>query len=176
VRGWFRSWSFAPAWLALLSALVFASMAEAASPPGFRLVNTHRTPPVSALGHRPQACTVFPETGCLQRGSYGSVAFSPHILKPGGILTATVTPTGCANCAAVWPVSGPKATIEMFRFLTPLRGCGPLRCRWRVTRNAPETAYTVVFLDISPHPAANGPSSISSYAGIRSPWQYKYVP
>jgi hypothetical protein len=112
----------------------------------------------------------------VQRGSYGSVAFSPHILKPGGILTATVTPTDCGNCAAVWPVSGPKATIEMFRFLTPLHGCGPLRCRWHVAKDAPETAYTVVFLDISPHPAANGPSSISSYAGIRSPWQYKYVP
>jgi hypothetical protein len=162
--------------VALLAALVFASLAYAAKPPGFYLENTHKTPPVSALGQAPKKCTAYPESGCLQSGSYGSVNLSPHILKPGGILTGKVAPTtACHDCAATWPTSGKQAATELFKFLKPMRGCGALKCRWRVAKDAPETRYTVVQIDISPRPAANGPSSDTTYTGIRSPWAYVYV-
>lgn len=57
-----------------------------------------------------------------------------------------------------------------------MKGCGALKCRWRVAKDAPEIAYTVILMQISPRPPANGPSSVTSYAGIRSSsWAYVYV-
>jgi hypothetical protein len=154
-----------------------SSLALAASAPTFKLVDTHKTPPVSALGKRPTTCTASSQAPCVESGSYGSVRFSPHILTNGGVLTATVTPSRfCHACAATWPATGLHVSDAVFRYLKVMRGCGPLKCRWRVDKNAPFVAYAVIALNISPHPPVNGPSVVSDYAGIRSPFAYKYVP
>lgn len=155
-------------------AVLTASIALAAGGPGYRLVNTHKLSSVASLGKAPKPCTTFPESGCLQKGSYGSVNFSPHILKPGGILTGTVTPTSaCHDCQATWPVTG-KATDNVLEYLRPLKGCGALRCQWRLAKDAPAEQYLLIAMEISPRPPVNGPSDVTSYVGVRSTWQFKY--
>jgi hypothetical protein len=159
-----------------LAVVLCTSLAYAVSPPGFKIVNTHKLPPLSALGKRPSACKFFPETGCIQVGAYGSVHFSPHALRPGQVLTATVGPTNsCHACAAVWPPSGKSTTDVIFRYLKRLQ-CSALKCKWRAAKNAPFTRYEVAEVDISPHPPANGPSEVTDYVGLRSQFRYKYVP
>jgi len=152
-----------------------ASAAWAAGKPGYKLVNTHKLSSVRSLGKAPTACTTYQETGCVQKGSYGSVSFSPHVLKPGEILTATVKPTSaCANCHANWPATG-KITDNVLEYLKPLK-CGALSCTWRLAKDAPLEPYLVIEVDISPIPATgNGPSDVTSYVGVRSTWALKYV-
>jgi hypothetical protein len=157
-----------------ITAVLCTSVALASGHPGYRLVNTHKLSSVASLGKAPKACS--PNTGspCILKGSYGSVSFTPHILKPGGILTAEVTPTSaCHDCQATWPVTG-KITDNVLEYLHPLKGCGALRCRWRLAKNAPAERYLVIGMDISPRPPANGPSNVSSYVGVRSSWEWKY--
>jgi hypothetical protein len=157
-----------------IAAVVCASVALAAARPGYRLVNTHKVSSVATLGKAPKACSADTGSPCIEKGSYGSVSFTPHILKPGGILTGTVTPTvDCHDCLATWPVTG-TVTDNVLEFLHRLKGCGALSCRWRLAKDAPAEPYLVIGMDISPRPAANGPSDVSSYAGVRSSWKYKY--
>jgi hypothetical protein len=159
-----------------LAVLALGSLAYAVSPPGFKIVNTHKLPPLSALGKRPSACKSFPQTGCIQIGAYGSVHFSPHALRPGQVLTATVRPTNaCHACAAMWPASGKNTMDVLFRYLKRLK-CSALKCTWRAAKNAPFTRYEVTEVDISPRPPANGPSDVTDYVGLRSQFRYKYVP
>jgi hypothetical protein len=155
-------------------AVLCASVALAAAQPGYRLVNTHKLSSVAALGKAPKACTTYPESGCVQKGSYGSVSFSPHVLKPGGVLTGKVTPTAaCNRCEATWPVTG-TFTANVLQYLHRLKGCGALRCRWRLARDAPAEPYLLIAIDINPRPPVNGPSDVSSYVGVRSTWEFKY--
>ena len=157
-------------------AVLCASVALAAGEPMYRLVNTHKLSSVASLGKAPRACTGYPESGCIQKGAYGSVSFTPHILKPGDILTGKVTPTSaCHDCQATWPVTG-KVTDNVLEYLKRLKGCGALRCRWRLAKDAPAEQYLVIGMDISPRPPANGPSDVTSYAGVRSTWEFRYVP
>jgi hypothetical protein len=156
-------------------ATLCASVAIAANQPGYRLVNTHKLSSVASLGKAPKSCTTDPTSACILDGSYGSVSFTPHILKPGEILTGTVTPTSsCSRCEATWPVTG-KFTDNVLEYLKRLTGCGALRCRWRLAKDAPAEAYLLIALDISPRPPANGPSDVTSYVGVRSTWRFKYV-
>ncbi len=155
-------------------AVLCASIALAAPEPGYRLVNTHKLSSVASLGKAPKTCTTYPQSGCVQKGAYGSVSFSPHILKPGGILTGTVTPTAaCNDCKATWPITG-KVTANVLEYLRPLKGCGALRCQWRLAEDAPAEQYLLIAMDISPRPPANGPSDVTSYVGVRSTWELKY--
>ena len=157
-----------------LAVLLACSIAIAASPPGVRLVNVHKLSPASWLGKRPTRCKTFPESGCIQTGSYGSVHLSPHILRPGQVLTATVKPTGCHACSATWPVSGKTAPDLLFRYLKRLR-CGALKCKWRNAKNAPPEPYLVVHVAVSPRPT-NGASDVTDYVGVRSTYRLKYFP
>jgi hypothetical protein len=156
-------------------AILCASVAIAANQPGYRLVNTHKLSSVTSLGKAPKSCTTDPTNACILDGSYGSVNFTPHILKPGGILTGTVTPTSsCNRCEATWPVTG-TVTDNVLEYLKRLKGCGALRCRWRLAKDAPAEPYLLIALDISPRPPANGPSDVTSYVGVRSTWRFEYV-
>ncbi len=159
-----------------IAAILCASVALAAGAPGYRLVNTHKLSSVASLGKAPKPCTATSDSPCIEKGSYGSVTFTPHVLMPGDILTGTVTPTRfCHDCLATWPATG-KLTDNVLEYLHPLKGCGALRCRWRLAKDAPAERYLLIAMDISPRPPANGPSDVSSYAGIRSSWALKYVP
>jgi hypothetical protein len=158
-----------------IAAIVCASVALASEPSGFHLVNTHKLSSVRSLGKVPKPCPVTTGLPCIQVGSYGSVTFTPHILKPGGILTGKVTPTKyCHDCLATWPTTGSTVVGNVLQFLHRLKGCGALSCRWRLAKDAPAEAYMVIAMDISPRPPANGPSNVSSYVGVRSSWEWKY--
>jgi hypothetical protein len=155
-----------------IAAVLCASVALAAHQPGYRLVNTHKVSSVASLGKVPKACPS--DIACIEKGSYGSVTFTPHILRPGGILTGTVTPTkDCHDCLATWPTTG-RVTGNVLQFLHRLKGCGALTCRWRLAKDAPAEPYLVIGMDISPRPPANGPSDVSNYVGVRSSWEWKY--
>ncbi len=159
----------------VISAL-YASVTLAANVPGYKLVNTHKLSPVSELGKAPTRCVAYPQSVCILKGAYGSVSFLPHILKPGSVLIGTVTPTSaCHACAATWPVTG-QPTDNVLEYLKRLEGCGPLRCRWQVAKDAPAEAYLVIEADLSPDPPANGPTVATGYAGIRSPYELEYRP
>ena len=168
-------WSRVAIVACLLGALG-ASVALASPPGSYRLVNTHKLSSVKALGKVPPNCPSSIANACVEGGAYGTVSFSPHILKPGGVLTARVRPSSsCGNCHATWPVTG-TATYNVLQYLHTLKGCGPLVCRWKVAKKAAAEPYMVIQFTISPRPpTGNGPSTISGYAGIRSTYKYEYV-
>ena len=127
--------------------------------------------PVSYLGRPQTVCTSYPESDCAMRGEFGAITLSPHVLRPGEILTATVVALRCPACEVTWPVTGSAAGTNLL--LSQLRLVAPCskfasRCRWRVVARPIWQPFQEVEFTIIPGAHVDGSegSIVSDYAGI----------
>jgi len=120
---------------------------------------------------------------CLMTSVVGTLRVTPHIVRPGKVITARIENFSCTNvpltgpCPVTWEQTGPAHALtgSVASFLKPITPCGKLDhiCRWRVSKSAPTTRYGVVGVDFGRTVAQEGVETFSAvindYVGILGP-------
>lgn len=120
---------------------------------------------------------------CLLTSVVGTLRISPHIVRPGKVVTARIEHFSCIDvpltgpCPVSWQQTGPSgAPFEsVASYLKPITPCGKLDhiCRWRVSNRAPTTHYGVLGVDFGHTEGSEGAETfsavINNYIGILGP-------
>ncbi len=112
----------------------------------------------------------------------GTLKLSPHIVRPGKVLTARIENFSCIDvplsgpCPVTWERTGNQAVTESIAsYLKPITPCGKTDhlCRWRVSKLAPTTRYGVIGVNFGHTVGAEGAETFSAvingYVGILGP-------
>ena len=116
---------------------------------------------------------------CLLTSVVGTLRISPHIVRPGKVITARIERFSCIDipltgpCPVTWEPTGVNAPAGSFAsYFRPTRPCGKLDhiCRWRVSKRAPTSRYRVLGANITRTVGVEGAEPfdaiITDYVGI----------
>ncbi len=116
---------------------------------------------------------------CLLTSVVGVLKVTPHIVRPGKVLTARIENFSCVDvpqsgpCPLTWERTGDHAISESIAsYLKPITPCGKTDhlCRWRVSKLAPSTRYGVIGVDFGHTEGVEGAETFSAvindYVGI----------
>jgi hypothetical protein len=119
---------------------------------------------------------------CLLTSVVGTLKVSPHIVRPGKVLTARIENFSCMDvplsgpCPVTWERTGDRAVTESIAsYLNPITPCGKTDhlCRWRVSKQAPTTRYGVIGVDFGHTEGVEGAETFSAvingFVGILGP-------
>lgn len=120
---------------------------------------------------------------CLMTSVVGTLRITPHIVRPGKVITARIEHFNCINvpmtgpCPLTWEQTGANHAVtgSVASYLKPITSCGKLDqiCKWRVSKRAPTTRYGVVGVDFGRTIAQEGAETFSAvindYVGILGP-------
>src|ERR1019366_196982 len=122
---------------------------------------------------------------CVLSTPFGTLTITPHIVRPGHVVTARIASFNCNNvppvpgqCPVNWPVTGVghcipgssgSALCTVEAWMKRISRCGPQDhvCSWRVSKHAPTTRYGLLGVSISRGGAlAEDVGETSDYLGI----------
>ena len=125
---------------------------------------------------------------CVLSTPFGTLTITPHIVRPGHVVTARIASFNCNNvppvpgqCPVNWPVTGVghcipgssgSALCTAEAWMKRISRCGPQDhvCSWRVSKHAPTTRYGLLGVSISRGGAlAEDVGETSDYLGILGP-------
>jgi hypothetical protein len=104
---------------------------------------------------------------CVLVSPFGTLMLTPHIVRPGRVLTARIADFNCNNvapvpglCAVSWPANRPGGCgahspggvpCTVGAWMKRISRCGPQDhiCSWRISRRATTTRYGIVGVSIS---------------------------
>ena len=103
---------------------------------------------------------------CVLVTPFGALKLTPHVARPGSVVTARIVNLSCQNvapvpgqCAVSWPATGTGQCTTSFSglpcavetWMKRTSRCGPQdhTCSWRISRRAPSTRYGLVGISIT---------------------------
>lgn len=172
-------------------ARVFIAVSLVISAAGASSISVHRAGAVVSRPARPSDLLPKPlpcgsaganVNSCLLTSVVGTLKLSPHIVRPGKVLTARIENFSCIDvplsgpCPVTWERTGNQAVTESIAsYLKPITPCGKTDhlCRWRVSKLAPTTRYGVIGVNFGHTVGAEGAETFSAvingYVGILGP-------